>query len=470
LFKYLSIFILVVTIIDANDNIYIKTKDLKLIDLVNIVSKTIKKTIVLPLKFSGDINIVQNISVKKSDLIDILKISLSQNNYELIKYNNIFKIVKISKEKVKDKNRPKDIKIITKIIHLQNAKASSIKKVLSPIINKYSKKQTKQKLFISSDDESNSVILMGPKNYVAEIKKLVLQLDDYRAQIYVTAKIIEVNEAKTSDIGIRYGLDGGENTNHGLFSFAFALGGKAVPIDTSSMGLTIPSIRRGINLGASINLLSMNSALNIISEPSLLCINNKKSSIYIGQTKSLKINSAVNTTGIITNQSYQREDIGLRLTIIPRISNKNKVLLEIETTIEDVRNTITNGQPDTSKKQINTTAIVDTGESVIIGGLTKSISEDTNNDVPGLSNIPLISGLFKNKITLKEKINLVIIVTPYVIPKSKNITYIREQLTQLKMLEDKYTKDIKKILIQKKDNINEKEDQLYEDEEEDDDF
>jgi len=450
LFRYLIIFILTISISYGNDDIYIKTKDLKLIDLVNITSKAINKTIVLPAKFSGNINLIQNTSVNKNDLLDILTIVLEQNNYKLIKYNNILKVIKVDKiKRKKNKKIPKEYIVITKVVHLQNAKASNIQKVLSPIINKKPKKNKKQKLYISSDDESNSIILLGPIKYVNEIQKLVLELDNYRAQIYVTAKIIEISEIKTNDIGVKYGLNGGITGSNGLFTFASALGGEAIPIDTSGIGLAIPSITSGVALGASINLLNIDGALDIVSQPSLLCINNKESSIYIGQTKSLKIDSSLNTTGTITDQSFQREDIGLKLVITPRISNKNKVLLEVETTIEDVRNTTTNGQPDTSKKQIQTTAIVNTGESVIIGGLTKSSRETMQDNVAGLSNIPFIGDLFKNEKDIKDKVNLIIIITPYIIPESKDLTYIRKQLTQLKIIEDKYTKDIKKFFEDK---------------------
>ncbi|MBT6107534.1 MAG: hypothetical protein HOH31_02965 [Campylobacteraceae bacterium] len=134
MFRYLIIFILTISISYGNDDIYIKTKDLKLIDLVNITSKAINKTIVLPAKFSGNINLIQNTSVNKNDLLDILTIVLEQNNYKLIKYNNILKVIKVDKiKRKKNKKIPKEYIVITKVVHLQNAKASNIQKVLSPL-------------------------------------------------------------------------------------------------------------------------------------------------------------------------------------------------------------------------------------------------------------------------------------------------------------------------------------------------
>jgi general secretion pathway protein D len=55
--------------------------------------------------------------------------------------------------------------------------------------------------------------------------------------------------------------------------------------------------------------------------------------------------------------------------------------------------------------------------------------------------MPLLGSLFRNKNEVKDKINLVIIITPYIIPKSKDLAQVRNELSQLKLLEEKYTKD-----------------------------
>ena len=131
MFRYLIIFILTISISYGNDDIYIKTKDLKLIDLVNITSKAINKTIVLPAKFSGNINLIQNTSVNKNDLLDILTIVLEQNNYKLIKYNNILKVIKV--DKIKRKKNSKRIYSYNK--SSTSSKCKSIKYPKSVITN-----------------------------------------------------------------------------------------------------------------------------------------------------------------------------------------------------------------------------------------------------------------------------------------------------------------------------------------------
>ena len=78
---------------------------------------------------------------------------------------------------------------------------------------------------------------------------------------------------------------------------------------------------------------------------------------------------------------------------------------------------------------------------MIIGGLIENKLESTNQKVPVLGDIPLFGELFKNEISNNKKNNLVIIVTPYMVPKAKDITYVRNKLAVLKNLENKYLED-----------------------------
>ena len=96
---------------------------------------------------------------------------------------------------------------------------------------------------------------------------------------------------------------------------------------------------------------------------------------------------------------------------------------------------------DSLKKEINTTAILSNGESVIIGGLIENKNEIVEEKVPVLGDIPVLGGLFKNESNLNRKNNLVIIVTPYIIQKNQDITYIRDKLTKLKALEERYLEE-----------------------------
>ena len=480
----------------ADELININFKDMKLVDLVKITSKIINKNILLTQEIEGTIDFIPNDKVSKDELLAILKYSLDEKGYELVEENNILRVIKkeesknesiiiklknvdvnfakqslenISKQ-LEDKNTSiiensldnsimiisnkknleylqkymKNIdnsslstKKLTKIINLKNSDATNIIKIVEDVVNKKTYLNSNLKPVISSDVESNSIIVMGNVDEVDSVYNLIEELDKEKTQVYVQAKIIEVNDDLVNQIGVSYGIFGAKSAGNVLSSFSASLNKGEIPtffID----GIKIPDMSSGLALGASINLLKQSGALDIVSEPSILAINNKESSIYVGETISIKVSSSV-TDGGTVKENFEREDVGLTLKVKHRISNETKVILDIETILEGVKTTQTiSGNADTSKKQIKTTAILNNGESVIIGGLIENKSEKTEQKVPVLGDVPLFGELFKNSVENAKKNNLVIIVTPYLIPKTKDITYIRNKLSELKNLEDRY--------------------------------
>ncbi|MBU0924827.1 hypothetical protein KKG81_08085 [bacterium] len=486
----------------ANDKININFTDLKVSDLIKITSKVINKNILFTQEIQGTVDFIPNSDLSKEELVKILDLVLEDKGYRLIENKNILRVIKLSdikkeslsiklknikaidaKKKLDELSKSifdeekqkisiienfndnslifigdkKDIEYLSKyikdvdnqtilkkkelkIFSLKNVEASNVIKILEEIINKKIYLDPNDKPLFSLDIESNSIVLMGILEELSYIENLINELDKEKTQVYVQAKIIEVNDDLINQIGVSYGIFGASASNNVLSSFSSSLNKGTVP-SLSIDGLKIPDLTSGLALGASLNLLKQNGALDIVSEPSILAINNKESSIYVGETISIKVSSSVTDGGTI-KENYEREDVGLTLKVKPRISNDTKVTLDIETILEGVKTTQTiSGNADTSKKQIKTTAILNNGESVIIGGLIENKVESTNQKVPVLGDVPLFGELFKNTVNNTKKNNLVIIVTPYLIPKTKDITFVRNKLSELKNLEDRYLAD-----------------------------
>ena len=489
-------------VINANDKININFKDLKISDLIKITSKVINKNILFTDEIEGTADFIPNKEVSKNELIRILDLVLEEKGYSLVSEKDILRVVKSSMLKkenliIKLKNinasdakksldlisltmmnnqeektviiengysnsliligQKKNLEILSKhiksidntnfsrkkeikIFPLKNVEATNVIQILEEIVNKREFINSSDKTLFSLDIESNSIIIMGLPDEISSIDSLIKELDKEKTQVYVQARIIEVNDDLVNQIGVSYGIFGARASSNVLSSFSSSLNNGEIPslfID----GLIIPDLTSGLALGASLNLLKQNGALDIVSEPSILAINNKESSIYVGETISIKVSSSVTDGGTI-KENYEREDVGLTLKVKPRISNDTKVTLEIETILEGVKTTQTiSGNADTSKKRIKTTTILNNGESVIIGGLIENKVESTNQKVPILGDIPLFGELFKNTVNNTKKNNLVVIVTPYLIPKTKDITFVRNKLSELKNLEDKYLAD-----------------------------
>ncbi|WP_320033511.1 secretin N-terminal domain-containing protein [Halarcobacter sp.] len=411
---------------------YGSKKGMEIIELKNIQAIDAKK----------NLDSISKAIFNQTVEIEKVEVVANKENNSLVIIGKKENVKYLKKYIIKMDSKESLIKRVVEVYPLKNVEAKNVTKIIEDIIGKKKYLDPNDKPLSSVDEETNSIVLMGPSDEVDYIKAILEQLDKEKPQVYVEARIIELNDNLLNEVGIQYGILGGSSGSDGLATFASSLnGGQAIAINPESIGLTIPDISEGLALGASISLLNRDGALDIVSEPSILAINNKESSIYVGETISIKT-SQTTTDGGNTNENYQREDVGLTLKVKPRVSNDNKVMLEINTILEDVKTTdTTSGNADTTKKEVTTTAIVNNGESVIIGGLIQDKEESTENKVPLLGDIPVLGSLFTQDSTNNAKKNLVIVVTPYIVPKSKDLSYVRNQLAALKALEDRYLKN-----------------------------
>lgn len=352
---------------------------------------------------------------------------------------------------------------LVKILTLKHSEAVDVAKVIKDIVNtkKYDKPELKPR--ISQDESKNAIVIVGAAESIREVLEIVEQLDTEKQQVFVQAQIIEINVNKAEQLGAQWGLEGGILNSGGLYTMAANLGGSSFVLDSLSSFLSTSTVSSGLALGAGLNLLKSNNAAETVSEPSILAVDNKESSIYVGQTESILTSSVSgdNETDL-TRNTFTREDIGLSMKVKPRISQFGKVALEVETKLEDViqGSGSVSGTPTTTKREVSTNAIVNNGESVIIGGLIRGSVSGTTTKIPFLGDIPVIGSIFRNDTTDKDRTNLVIILTPYMIDKSSGLAGLRENLTRLNWLQRRYNRMIVEELEKRK-NGELDEDELY---------
>ncbi|WP_418186071.1 type II secretion system protein GspD [Aliarcobacter vitoriensis] len=438
--RFLKIFFILIisTNCFSSDKIDINFSNLHLNELIKISSKILNKDILVSENFDIKVNFFSNRSLKKSELLNILKSTLNDNGYMLEDNGTFFKIVKIQE--------PKKEPYSTKIYELKNVDGENILKILTTLIDKNSFENEHIKPIVTLDSESNSIILMGVEPELNKLTNLLDDIDKQKSQVYIQAKIIEVNNEMVNKIGLSYGILRANSSSDGIMAISTNLNGGSNALNEaiSSFAWNIGNlnIKSGIAFGASLNLLRQQGAVDIVSEPSILAINNKESFIYVGEKISVQTSSTV-TDGGTQRTNFQREDVGLTLKVKPRVASDEKLTLEISALIEGIKlkSVGVGDNPDTHKKEINTTAILNNGESVIIGGLIENKSENVEDKVPLLGDIPVVGNIFRNETNVNKKNNLVIIVTPYLVPKNKDLTYIRDKLTELKNLEDRYLEE-----------------------------
>lgn len=384
--------------------------------------------------------------------------SIDSNTLVIVGYEQQVNMLKtiVKKFDVQDEKTKQHVEIIT----LKNSTAENTFKAVQFVVKSKKYPTPDATPVVSVDADTNSIIVLGPKEAIDDIQKIIQELDREKPQVYVKAQIIEVNEGLVDKIGAKYGLLAGMSNSGGLFGFAANLVGESSfnilntlqNFNTTTGGSDLSgNVKNALVLSATIDLLKQNSAVNIVSEPSILCVNNKESSIYVGETKSIQTGTET-TSGGNTINKYSREDIGLTLKIKPLISNDKKVTLEITAILEDVAEASTNSQPDTTKKEIKTVALVRDGENVIIGGLIKNKVDSVKSKVPILGDIPILGIPFRHTSETNNKINLVVILTPYIVEASSDLTSLRTKLQSLDNIKAQVSLNLSKYLESKENN------------------
>ncbi|NLD97949.1 MAG: type II secretion system protein GspD [Synergistaceae bacterium] len=322
------------------------------------------------------------------------------------------------------------------IYQLQNADAKIVAEQLTKILSTAGA-DGKVATSIVPDIPSNSIIIAASQSRFQSIAEIIRTIDTLPRQVLLRGLIAEVNLTKLDNAGIDWATWGGSVAGDAVTAGQINMGG-AVPgtiIDwfqelskteeqyrtgTDSNGnptYGIKTTRKGMGLiYAYVDLLKKFDAINVLSMPRLMCTNNLPSELQVGQViPQLKGKLSDVSSASSVQSSYEYKDTGLILNVTPSIRSGNLVALDVEQIVEDVLTAMTSETPVTSKRKIKTNVMVASGSTLILGGLIKEAEKSIKSRVPGLSYIPLIGGLFSRSVKQREKIELMIFLTPYIL-------------------------------------------------------
>lgn len=339
----------------------------------------------------------------------------------------------------------KDVSVMsTKIVFLKNANVEDIVKTAQEIAT--SKDKDKPiKSVITSNNELNALIISSSVAQINELVDLIAQLDMERRQVFVKVQIYEVSQNALENLGVKWGVDGGFAQDNILASTSLNMGGSGFVLPPAlTQNVDLGAVSKGLAIGAAIDLLQSEGAVDVISEPNLLSVNNIKSTIYVGKTQSILTSDSTGSNELdVTRNNYTREDIGLTLEITPQIADDDNVVLKIMISIEDVDASSGGDRPTTTKRKVDTTAIVRNEDSILIGGLIRNSFSNSESKVPLLGDIPLLGALFKSKKESQDKLATIMSITPYIITSSKDLQEMQKKLERLNILKKQMSNKLK---------------------------
>lgn len=294
---------------------------------------------------------------------------------------------------------------------------------------------------IQADPATNSLIISAPEPVYRQMRQVIDQLDTRRAQVYVETMIVKVDAAKAAQFGVQWqGILGSTSnntigyvgTNYGstgnIANLTLAQFAGTSTSSSSSTASTAASLNQGINigilnkingaftLGALANFLQTQTGANVLSTPNIVALDNEEAKIVIGSNVPFVTGSYTNTGGSSNSvnpfQTVERKDVGIVLRIKSQIGEGGTIRMTVYQENSTLRS---DGSSITDKSSIETTVVVDDGQTMVLGGLLKDEYGDSDNKVPLLGSIPLVGKLFSNDSRTRTKTDLMLFLRPVII-------------------------------------------------------
>ncbi|HHN64503.1 MAG TPA: type IV pilus secretin PilQ, partial [Nitrospirae bacterium] len=269
---------------------------------------------------------------------------------------------------------------------------------------------------ISIDERISSLIVKDVESNMPKISKLIKTLDRPTPQVMIEARIVEVNTSATKDFGIRWGTTitskSRLTTFQGLTPYVVDFPSTSAGPGSGAgftFGFLNPQQTLGIDL--EISALATSGKLKIISNPRIITVDNEEATI--SQGKSIPVRKLTSEGTVST----EFKDIKLELKVKPHITPEGSIILNVNAKKEELDPTIPSveGVPGTDKKEAKTNVIIKDGETLVIGGIYKTVNNNSQSGLPVAKDIPILGWLFKNKKKESQTNELLIFITPRIV-------------------------------------------------------
>ena len=275
---------------------------------------------------------------------------------------------------------------------------------------------------VAVDERTNTLIVQDTAAKLQAVRDLMQVLDVPVRQVMIEARIVTAESSFSERIGVRWGAFASDNLGNSGIGASIGSGFDAGALGTATQGLNVDLVPAGaqkgaFSLGLAANDVQLNLELNaleaegrgeVVAQPKIVTADQSPASIQQGAQIPY---STVSDGG--TNVQFQNAVLSLDVT--PQITPDGNVIMELAIAQDSVGGTTSDGQIIIDTRKLNTTVLVGDGETIVLGG----VFEETNNNdvekVPVLGDLPLLGKLFRNKVVIEDKKELLVFITPKLI-------------------------------------------------------
>ena len=357
----------------------------------------------------------------------------------------------------------------TRVYYLKYSKAEDLVKVLQGVSDsiaseaKTAKTKTrssnKRDVSIEAHESTNALVITAQPDMLRSLEAVIRQLDVRRAQVLVEAIIVEVFESDGVSLGVQWYNEAGgftQFTNGPASISSVAAGVQAAEGEPGNTVTTIDSNGNPVTTtnpstdgdysilaqvlgnvsgmmfgiakndwGAIVNAVSSDTNSNILATPSITTLDNEEAYFIVGQEVPIITGSQTGSNNSNPFQTVDRQEVGIKLRVTPQVNEGNAVQLIIEQEVSSVSGT-TGVDISINKREIKTTVMAESGDTVVLGGLIDEDVQESVQKVPILGDIPILGHLFKSTSNSTRKRNLMVFLRATIVRDSALMTEISE--------------------------------------------
>lgn len=279
---------------------------------------------------------------------------------------------------------------------------------------------------IGADPRSNALLVQSSYAEFRRINDVVRSLDVPLAQVVIEATIVEVTINDALQYGVQTYLEQGLN-----FARSTPRGRPAAPEGGGFAG-SFTFNAGGFSIQTVVSALQAVTNVKVISSPYLTVADGKSAELNVGDEIPFVVASQTsNSDGrVVVTQEVQSRSVGVQMSVTPRISPSNQVLLDINQTISSAQaqQTLGGTNPTISQRSVSSQVSVQSGHTVLLGGLISERSDTSETGVPVLRQIPVLGNLFNTTSNTMGRNELLIMLTPRVVRNGNQLSDLTRQL------------------------------------------
>ena len=330
----------------------------------------------------------------------------------------------------------------TELIQINYAKSSD----LAGLLRSQDKTLLSERGKVSIDERTNTLIVLETADRLAGIRKLVAKLDIAVRQVLIESRIVIAHNDFARDLGVRFGVTGTRsssnnlivgsgtaagtssmvnsavanqqtNTNGSPFPIAIPAAGNRynfnLPVGGTAGSVAFAILGRNTLLDLELSALQQEGRGEVISSPRVITSNQKEA--VIKQGTEIPYQEAASSGA--TSTSFK--EAVLSLTVTPHITPDDRIRMDLKVTKDSVGKVVPSSgggsNPSIDKREISTQVLVQSGETVVLGGIHEQEKRESTAKVPFFGDLPFIGVLFRRTQTVDDNSELLIFVTPKVL-------------------------------------------------------